>query len=204
MTCNDKGEGAKNRHADEEGKGDEHDGQPIGCQNCGIHEHAHRHKEYCAKEVAHGVYQFFDALCLDGFCQDATHDESSKSGTKSCLSSEHHQTEAQTDAHDQKNLRIDDFAVLLEEIGYNVDAHHKPQYEENSKTRQTGEQRTPTACGSIGGGSDRAQQNHEQDAEDVFQNQHRKHLLCKSSAQPPKVVQRFVNDGGGRNTEDSA
>ena len=104
MACNDKGEGAKKRHADEEGKGDKHNGQPVGGQNSRIYEHAHRYKEHRAKEVTHGIYQFFDALCLDGFCQDATHDESSESSTETRLSGQHDQAEAQADADDKEYL----------------------------------------------------------------------------------------------------
>ena len=71
--------------AEDDRKGDDHDGQPVLADHRRVHHHAHGHEEDGSEQVFHRFDEALDVFRLDGLRQDGAHDEGAEGGREAGL-----------------------------------------------------------------------------------------------------------------------
>ena len=184
-----------------DGQADDHDGQGVAHEHGGVDQHAHRHEEDGAEKVLHRRHHAPDVLRLYRFGQNAAHHERAEGGTVAHPFGEHHEQETQPDAHHEQCLAVHPPVGFPQEQGHDVNAHHEPQDEEEGEFQQTARQFKPLQVAAHG---QRAEYDHEKDAQDVLQDEHGEHLAGKFLLPQPEVVESLVDNRGTRHGEHAA
>ena len=201
MTGHHKRKGAENGLPAQDGEGDDEHGAPILHENAGIDHHAHRNEEDGAEKVLDRRGEFLDLFGFERLGQDATHHEGTESRGVAGAIGQHDEQKAKPERNDHEGFVVDQVARTTQEGRHHIDAHHKPQNEEETERKKALGQFAALKLLRNGRGREN---DHEEDAENVFENQHRKHFAGKILAAQTEVVVGFVDDGGGRHGEHAA
>ena len=201
MPGHDERERAEHHLTAQHGERDDQHRAPMGHQDAGIDHHAHRNEEDGTEKILDGRDEVLNFFGFEGFGENTAHDESAEGRGVAGAIGQHDEHKAQTDRNDQQGFVVDEGAGAAQKGWHNVDPHHKPQHQEETQRKEALDEFAALELLRNGCGRE---DNHEQDAENVLENQHRKHFARKTLAAQTQIVEGFVDDGGGGHGEHAA
>ena len=132
MAGHEKSTTAQNGLPQKDGYGDCGNGRAVFNQHLGVDQHTHRYEEDGAKQVFYRSYHTLYALGFDRLGQNTSHHK----GTERCgiagFIGQYHQQKTQTDSHDKQRFAVHQRTGLFEHPRDEIDAHDKPQHQEEA------------------------------------------------------------------------
>ena len=111
-------------------------------------------------------------LALHRFGQDGTHHERAQGRREAGAGGQRHHAETQAQAHYEQDFIVQVLPCLLEYGGDQVDAQQEPQDDEEQQLAEVEQHLSP---GELVGHRQGAEQDHEEDGDEVFENQRAEH-----------------------------
>ena len=142
-----------------------------------------------------------NAFGIHRFCQHRTHHKGSQGAAETCLNSQQHHAEAESDGENGQRLVVEVLLELLQEGRDERDAQHKPQGDVHDQFAHLPQQFLSFKFVLHGDGR---QQHHQHHGKEVFHNQNAEAHTCKAVATQSRLFYRLEHDGGRGHTEHTA
>ena len=117
----------------QDGERDDEHGAPVLHEYAGFDHHPDRNEEDGAEKILDRRGEFFDLFGFERLGQDATHHERAESRRVAGAIGQHNEQKTQTERHDHEGFVVDQAARTAQEGRHRIDAHHKPQNEEETE-----------------------------------------------------------------------